>query len=911
MSSSSENSEVSEFSDVSNSTKSKHTSDTDRKAQCIRNVANFSKIKSFHLMEKGDFSPDLLNIYIEKAAPKIKALFEKIQKLDEQDMRIHKKHFKHMIFTDVKSSSYGAKILASSFLAKGFEPAIRLQGSGFSLWSDETLLDTKGKNFGVLMSKNYFDRSMNIKFRKNILSKYNERPNNVHGDLIRFIILDQGFKEGIDLFDVKYVHLFEPLVVKADEKQAIGRSTRFCGQKALEFHPRYGWPLYVFRYEVIIPEKYQKRLFDSKQMFDLFLKFSNLDLRKVVFASELEKACIEAAVDIDLTRNIHQFSIELPPPILRGGAVLRSSVPTPPKRILNLSQMREYISKGFSKFKYTSAKLENLCLQNGGNTGQIVSFTPTQDFVRHYFQPSSVYKGILLFHSVGTGKTCSAIATATTSFEPEGYTILWVTRHTLKSDIWKNMYNQVCSLVIQKKLNDKTLKLPAKISGPMKYVSKNWMEPISYKQFSNMLLKRNKIYEEIVRRNGKQDPLRKTLVIIDEAHKIYSPTVASSEKPDTDVLEEMIQNSYKVSGKDSVRILAMTGTPYTEDGMEMIKLLNLLREKDDQLAKDFNKFSKEYLDDNGFFRKPKLRVFQDKISGYISYLNRSQDARNFAHPVLENVEVELTTPPEDDKTAAQYKEKVAKLKNRIKELKSAKKEHANKNKDKIKDLKNKLKEQGKGKIADCIDRVDKKAEKELEKINQDKERALENCKSKPVKERKECKEIITERFKEIIDGIKEERKLGRANCKDNGKVDTKTIKKGDPNIEKELEKLKEELDKVKGYNAESKTIMKEIKAEKLKLKEKKLLLKNLNDNVLNEKSKIKGIKNKTDKKISRQHFRENLNKQFKELKKDILDIRNKISKKLNERKSMLIFQGKKSIGDISQLTELEKNCLKK
>jgi hypothetical protein len=912
MSSSSENSEVSENSDISNSTKSKNSGDVDRKAQCIRNVANFSKVKSFHLMEKGDFSPELLNMYIENAAPKIKALFEKIQKLDEQDMRVHKKHFKHMIFTDVKSSSYGAKILASSFLAKGFEPAIRLQGSGFSLLSDEKLLDTKGKNFGVLMSKNFFDRPMNIKFRKNILSKYNERPNNVHGDLMRFIILDQGFKEGIDLFDVKYVHLFEPLVVKADEKQAIGRSTRFCGQKALEFHPRYGWPLYVFRYEVIIPEKYQKRLFDSKQMFDLFLKFSNLDLRKVVFASELEKASIGAAVDLDLTRNIHQFSIELPPPILQqGGAVLRSSEPTPPKRILNLSQMHQYISKGFSKFKYTSAKLENLCPQNGGNTGQIVSFTPTQDFVRHYFQPSSAYKGILLFHSVGTGKTCSAIATATTSFEPEGYTILWVTRHTLKSDIWKNMYNQVCSLVIQKKLKDKTLKLPAKISGPMKYVSKNWMEPISYKQFSNMLLKRNKIYEEIVRRNGKQDPLRKTLVIIDEAHKIYSPTVASSEKPDTTVLEEMVQNSYRISGKDSVRILAMTGTPYTEDGMEMIKLLNLLREKNDQLASDFDKFSKEYLDDNGFFRKPKLAVFQDKISGYISYLNRSQDARNFAHPVLENVEVELTTPPEDDDTANKYKEKVAELKNRIKELKGAKKEYANQNKDKIKDLKSKLKEEGKGKIAECIDRVDKKAEKELEKINQDKERALEDCKSKPVKERKECKEKILENVKARIEKIKEEKKLARANCKDDGKVDIKTIKKDDPNIEKELEKLKEELDKIKEHNAASKAIMKEVKVEKLKLKEKKLLLKNLTNSVLDEKSKIKGITNKADKKISQKHFRENLNKQFKELKHDILDIRNKISKKLNERKSLLIRQGKKSIGDISQLTALEKNCLKK
>ena len=92
-----------------------------------------------------------------------------------------------------------------------------------------------------------------------------------------------------------------------------------------------------------------------------------------------------------------------------------------------------------------------------------------------------------------------------------------------------------------------------------------------------MLLKKNKIYDEIVKRNGAKDPLRKTLVIIDEAHKLYSPTVVGSEKPRTDILEEMIQNSYKTSGKDSVRVLLMTATPYTEDGMEMVKLLNILR----------------------------------------------------------------------------------------------------------------------------------------------------------------------------------------------------------------------------------------------------------------------------------------------------------------------------------------------
>ena len=68
----------------------------------------------------------------------------------------------------------------------------------------------------------------------------------------------------------------------------------------------------------------------------------------------------------------------------------------------------------------------------------------------------------------------------------------------------------------------------------------------------------------------------------------------------------------------------------------MIKLLNLLKE-DKKFETDFASFSKTYLDSNGYFTKAGLKDFQDSVSGYISYLNRSQDARNFAHPVIKNV----------------------------------------------------------------------------------------------------------------------------------------------------------------------------------------------------------------------------------------------------------------------------------
>lgn len=712
-----------------------------QKADCIRKVSNFTTIKSFNMIDKKDFDADITKLYIENgASPKLQKLFEKIDELDENDMKNHGKLFKHIIFTDINNSKYGAKIIAGALVTKGMKMIFHPQGSGFALYDDKELLETRSNNFAVLLSKSFYKRPMNSKIRKNILDKFNSRPDNIEGDLVRFIILDQGFKEGIDVYDVKYVHLFEPLTVNADEKQAIGRGTRFCGQKGLEFHPRFGWPLYVFKYDVAVPNKMQEKYTDK--LFDLYLKNSDIDLRKNIFAADLENATIDSAVDKNLTKAIHGFTVDK----VQTGGTKRTGVP--PKRIMNKKEMESYIHH-FKRFEYPSVKLENKCISGGG--ANLVSFTPSQDFVRHYFQSSSAYKGLLLHHSVGTGKTCSAIATATTGFQD--YTILWVTRHTLKNDIWKNMVNQVCHVGIQEQIKDGLS--PSKISmkNKSKFVSKNWMNPISYKQFSNMLLQKNKIYDEMVKRNGKEDPLKKTLLIIDEAHKLYSPGVAANEKPNTNILEEMIQSSYDKSGKESVRLLMMTATPYTEDGMEMIKLLNLLRD-DEKFPDNFEEFTQTYLNDEGKFTKKGLKLFQNQITGYISYLNRSQDARNFAYPIIENVYADMSFEKEREKSKDKFNVMNDQLKNEIRELK-----------DEMKTKKNQYNEKHRIAIKKCEDDTKLEYTKNEKDAIDKKDNDIIKCKAMSAKERKECKDKASQLFKNTKEALMATKRQKMQECK--------------------------------------------------------------------------------------------------------------------------------------------------
>ena len=651
-------------------------------------------------------------------SPKALTLLNKIKELDAKDMAQYGKKFKHFIFSDSKSSMAGVKLLASALIADGMnlgykaEPKMGKKNWGkIELLSNNELEKTKYNNLYMLCSTSVYDEPISVVTKKAILGRFNERPDNVYGENIRIILMDGGYKEGIDLFDIKYVHIFEPTLTQADQKQVVGRGTRTCGQKGLDFHPSKGWPLYVYVYDLKMEPPFDKGLGASTGI-EMYFKAKNMNIKLLNFINELETVCIQNAVDFELNKNIHSFSIsfdekgastpfsisfdekgdsnELNKNInsfsisfdekvssLSGGdkssrnshksssiisrsntaklnddffknispkSVKSLSLVEPVKKSMDAAQMRQYVRDNFSQFAWDKVIMENNCVPKTGGSSHkggatIMNYTPTQAFVSNFFTPANPLKGMLLWHSVGTGKTCSAIATATSSFEKQGYTILWVTRTTLKNDIWKNMFDQVCHEIIKLKIENEGIVIPSNNSDRMKLLSKSWrVRPMSYKQFSNLVSKKNQIYETMVKINGKVDPLRKTLLIIDEAHKLYGGgDLSTIETPDMVALHASLMNSYTVSGADSVKLLLMTATPIQTDPMELVKLINLFKMPKEQMPDNFDVFSEQYLDENGYFKTDGLHKFRDETAGHISYLNREKDARQFSQPVITTI----------------------------------------------------------------------------------------------------------------------------------------------------------------------------------------------------------------------------------------------------------------------------------
>ena len=809
---------------------------------CMRKTANFSKIVGYHKFDKSIYDPNQLNLDLAEASPKMMQLLNNIKELDAQDEINHNKKFKHFIFSDVKEGGYGAKIIASAFQANGYNNIIKAKKGKKqkqNLYLD--LQNSNYKNFALLCSNSIYDATFNEKIKREVLKTFNERPANINGKNVRLIIFDSGFKEGIDLFDVKYVHIFEPSLTIADLKQTVGRATRTCGQKGLPFQENIGWPLYVYNYYLTVPTIVSSSLYTNKALLydeeepkdedvvlfknmekynDTTLNYSTFDKAMISLSEQLYNLAPMLAVDYELTQNIHNvadlnnefmdnefylmsggankyknpntkskfFKIDYikcqgkcgkkntndipisvdfmiyvykkykhPSNLISGKKINRrqllcdymknldnkfcsqlnfewakrytkipdiientknlqamktellalelkinddtdetnkiyplvlykgkkndrkndkkndkkndtkndtkngqsykliaysnrnsnrSSRKQKPSQF-NFTKMRDYIKKTYSskEFIWEKIVIENKCLPNANantNSANNIELNPTQKFITHYFTPESPYKGLLLWHSVGTGKTCTGVATATTSFERQGYSILWVTRTTLKSDVWKNIFDQICHTIILDEIQ-KGLIIPENINERKKLLSKSWLEPMSYKQFSNLLAGKNKIYDILLERNGSTDILKKTLIIIDEAHKLYGGDLKASERPDTKVMENLISTSYKVSGNNSCKLLIMTATPFTNSPLELFSLINLFIEHEsDKITTVKEEFKKQYMTSENILSTHGVKLLANKLTGLISYLNREKDPTQFAQPIMINVPILMT-----------------------------------------------------------------------------------------------------------------------------------------------------------------------------------------------------------------------------------------------------------------------------
>lgn len=288
---------------------------------------------------------------------------------------------------------------------------------------------------------------------------------------------------------------------------------------------------------------------------------------------------------------------------------------------------------------------------------RVVKYTNTQNFIKAFMFPRTPIKGMLVYHQTGSGKTCAAVAAAS-NFLSSRWTVIWVSRTSLLNNVWKNIFEEVCETSIRGFINQGN-DLPEEFSEKRKLLGKYWLNPVSFRTFSNAMrgtisedgkvIRGNDLFKSLVYRNGPIDILRKTLVIFDEVHKIYGGDLKWQEKPDVKAIENKIFRSYDYSAmKDnrtsySCKLLLMSATPITHDPMELISLINLLiPSREDRFTTDYNKFVKNYIRQDGKLTHEFISKFRNRAKGLISFLDRSRDPSQFAQIEYEKVVVPIS-----------------------------------------------------------------------------------------------------------------------------------------------------------------------------------------------------------------------------------------------------------------------------
>ena len=276
-------------------------------------------------------------------------------------------------------------------------------------------------------------------------------------------------------------------------------------------------------------------------------------------------------------------------------------------------------------------------------------FRNHQKSVHEYFTPDISEHGLLVWHDDGAERACTAISVASRNFVDAQYIVLWVCLEEKKPTYWHYQFKDVCNIKTQKKIaseND-----PGKLKrlnedrprSHKRYMRMNtsptWViAPISHAELAaglglqgpggypswvhdmEMLHSKYHVDYDMVKKgiNEVPDPFYKTLLVIDDAHKLMDVPGLYPE------LKNVLRSSYDKSGKHSAKVLLMTATPFAKGTTTFFNLINLLKTND-------------IPEPTATFNAESRAQFMESIENLVSHYERTFDPVLYAVPEVEYV----------------------------------------------------------------------------------------------------------------------------------------------------------------------------------------------------------------------------------------------------------------------------------
>ena len=322
--------------------------------------------------------------------------------------------------------------------------------------------------------------------------------------------------------------------------------------------------------------------------------------------------------------------------------------------------------KEFSDTKYDGEIFEDIEKHADELANADFELQPHQTFVKNFLSFQTPYNSLLLYHGLGTGKTCSAIGVCE---EMRDYTkqvgffkqIIIIASENVQDNFKSQLFDERKLKEIDGLWNlkgcvgDKLLKeinptnlrgiSREKIVGQVKsLINANYLF-LGYEQFANYIMRKMRYNEELeleiakqkttsrkvkVSLNGRiikrlKNEFDNRLIVIDEVHNIRK-TDDKSTKKGSDFLEWLVKSA------DNMRFLLLSATPMYNSYKEIIWLLNLMNMND---RRGRIKVS-DVFDTVGNFKKNGEELLISKATGYISYV-RGENPYTFPYRIYPDI----------------------------------------------------------------------------------------------------------------------------------------------------------------------------------------------------------------------------------------------------------------------------------
>ena len=311
----------------------------------------------------------------------------------------------------------------------------------------------------------------------------------------------------------------------------------------------------------------------------------------------------------------------------------------------NNTNFTTFVAQKFKEYKITD-DIKKFDF-DASSTVQLNSY---QKLLSEFISDDTNYRGILVNHGLGSGKTLSSIAIA----ESMDRKVIVLLPATLKKNFIKdlishiNKYNLPSNYNVLSEDEQKIAykELMKQINKKYSFVSSNAWNTYATLENVEGIEELDRLIANDILENGtfkKKNALDNKLLIIDEVHNILVNIINPGSKNGIRVYNQIMDAK-------NLKLVFLSGTPVIKDPFELAVLFNMLRgylyikgdrTKYTAFPVDYDEFNKYFIDRKDNMIKNKA-IFQERINGLVSFYSGVLEDENrtvFPHKNKPKIEV--------------------------------------------------------------------------------------------------------------------------------------------------------------------------------------------------------------------------------------------------------------------------------